>query len=153
MPIKTAYNYRKLYERFVYGSTFYTKDLEVYAKAYLSLMPKTVKTLIVCSSSGCALAAAIIALSKKDLKMIYVNKPNEKSHRGVDYAGELGDRDFCFVDDEIDTGSTLELCLDFTRETMGEKIKYVIILNNCKCYNSIKAKKFSKIKIIEFSKI
>lgn len=100
---------QKVVKNFRYNYTFYQQDIKQFAKLFLDLLPKNVTHLICSSSSGCAIATAMIVLSEKPLTMIYVRKENEVTH-GYPIDGHVPQDKICFVDDVIASGNTLWIC-------------------------------------------
>lgn len=98
---------------FSYNRTFYSPLLKDWAELMVRLLPQRVSVLVSSSSSGCALASAMIVIAAQQgrrLENIYVRKNNESEHGGP--SCELWWLDTCenrvaaFVDDFINTGDT-----------------------------------------------
>lgn len=93
--------------RIAYGSTLYGNKLKKAADIFLSQLPKDVGGLISQGSSGCAIASAMIARSRRNLSHLYVRKDGESEHSN----GHAGDKNFktkyAIVDDFISTGKTV----------------------------------------------
>ena len=85
-------------------SVSHSRTLARIAKAYLQVLPPEVKTLCVSGSSGVAIAAAMMAKSKRNLMLCYVPKPGERRH-GYFHTPEPP---VAFVDDFIASGETLK---------------------------------------------
>lgn len=102
-----------------YQQTFFDpKYLREAAKRYLARLPKEVEVLVSTGSSGCAIATAMIALSQRRLRHVFIRKSYEmKSHGnrfvGYDYEhmNDLTPANFAVVDDFIHSGRTLKRLL------------------------------------------
>lgn len=100
---------------FSYNRTFYSPLLKDWAELMVRLLPQRVSVLVSSSSSGCALASAMIVIAAQQgrrLENIYVRKNNESKHGGR--SCELWWLDTCknrvaaFVDDFINSGETFK---------------------------------------------
>lgn len=82
-------------------------------------------------SSGISICGAIMVLAgskrpKKDLKCNFVRKDNERSHGDAPInLSETGV--YCFVDDLIDSGTTLETCMKYLSGRVEPKKILVIV--------------------------
>ena len=108
-----------------YGQSFYkTTTLRAYAKAYLKMLPKDVDILISTGSSGCAIASAMLCLSTRPLRHIYIPKSKEIRHSTTDVS--LRSQQFvAIVDDFICTGETIHRIIDILNskfKVSGDKI-------------------------------
>jgi orotate phosphoribosyltransferase-like protein len=90
-----------------------------------------IDTIISRGSSGCTLASAILALSKKDLYHLHIRKPNETSHGVNEYAGEWGHEQAVIVDDFIMSGKTITTILG-TEVVKKRKAKVIGVLIGAK---------------------
>src|SRR3972149_525409 len=99
-----------------YQHTFFNPHtLREAAKRYLARLPKDINVLVSTGSSGCAIATAMVILSDRTLRHVFIRKPYEmKSHGnqfvGYEY-GTMEDCKFAVVDDFIHTGRTLKRLL------------------------------------------
>jgi len=97
---------------------FQSGQLKDAAKRMLRLIGKlnrggaNIDTVISRGSSGCSIAAAILALSKKEMHHLYIRKPGEDSHGKIYQSGRWGSGKAVIVDDFISTGATITAILD-----------------------------------------
>ena len=89
-------------------------------------------------SSGAILATFLfLALEKKHkVLIIHVKKDGEISH-GANVSSFNQSASHIFIDDFIDTGNTLEICLKKVRRSAGNntfKFNYIITGSSCKGY-------------------
>ena len=75
---------------------------------------KNIDTLISRGSSGCSIASAILALSRKRMYHLYIRKPNDDSHGNPHKAGDWGKGNAVIVDDFIRSGRTVTELMDST---------------------------------------
>ncbi len=102
-----------------YGDGLYTVDIAKHAKEYLAVLPRDVKVLVSMGSSGCAIASAMLALSRRKLEHFQYRKDGEHSH-AQDRIGKIayGKRKpppktkIAIVDDFITTGKTIATLID-----------------------------------------
>lgn len=115
-----------------YGYCFYKQDsLVFWAKKYLKLLPNDVGTLVSSGSSGCAIASAMLVLSKRPLLHVYVQKQGEKSHDGAinhTYTSAKA-RISAIVDDFSQNGNTIRHIVKQINENTSLNIKYILITN------------------------
>ena len=110
-----------------YQSTFFKRDsLREAAQTYLRWLPKDVNTLISTGSSGCAIATAMVTISNRTLRHVFIRKQYEMKAHGNRFVGfDYGMQEYAkcaIVDDFIHTGRTItklmkylperELCVD-----------------------------------------
>lgn len=130
----------------IYENTLFCADLKKVAKAFLKKLPEQVTTLVSRGSSGCAIASAMLALSRKSLSHVFVRKEREISHgRRVVNANALSaDSISCFVDDFIDCGKTVEA----SAEVLGfykKNISFILVGKVCLEIGRIRAEKVGKV--------
>ncbi len=96
-----------------YQQTFFNpRDLIKAARAYLSVLPKDTDILVSTGSSGCAIATAMITLSTRRLRHVFIRKPYELKSHGNKFVGwEYGEMDeakhYVMVDDFVHSGRTI----------------------------------------------
>lgn len=95
-----------------YQKTFFNgRTLHVAARNFLNRLPKNVNTLVSAGSSGCAIATAMVALSDRNLRHVFIRKTYELKTHGDKFVGfEYGMQDDCtcaIVDDFIASGRTV----------------------------------------------
>jgi orotate phosphoribosyltransferase len=130
-----------------YNSSFYqTKELRYWARQYLKYLPKEVTFLVSTGRSGCAIASAMIVLSKRPLFNISANKPKEETHGGIAYPIYPKETDIgCIVDDFISTGKTV---YDLYSRFSLYNIQYVLV-----SIDSEEEFYLNKIQLIEVEKL
>lgn len=127
---------KKELPHFFYNFTVYTPPLKLFAKEMLKLLPpplpdREATHLVTSSSSGCAIASAMIVLSRRPIDVLYIRKPNETSHSSGGTAVPFPENtEFIFVDDAIASGKTLRRCINFISGRPG-------ILKGCKITKAI----------------
>lgn len=90
-----------------YSETFYEGiTLSKAATVYLRHLPRNVGGLLTQGTSGCAIASAMLAKSKRKLIHVSVRKDEESSHQ-AGYAGKVENVKYAIVDDFMDTGRTV----------------------------------------------
>ncbi|NMC87011.1 MAG: phosphoribosyltransferase [Candidatus Moranbacteria bacterium] len=110
----------------IYGESLYNNtDLFLYASYIFEKIPAECRFIISSSSSGCALASALLILAaqnNKELYNIYVHKKGESSHNNDDifnsyWIASIANKNenILFVDDLVAEGSTLIRCIDFVK--------------------------------------
>jgi orotate phosphoribosyltransferase-like protein len=110
-----------------YGTVFYDWNLRKYALAFLKLLPKDVTGLLSSGSSGCAIASAMIALSKKHLFHVYVRKSKEYAHS--ECGGEIHyQAKYAIVDDMIACGVMVDRIRQFAKKQGGLNISCIILV-------------------------
>lgn len=112
-----------------YGETlFESKSIRKAAKAYLKVLPTDVTHLISRGASGCAIASAMICLSKRPLRHLFIRK-GEKAHSseviGFRPYTVIGDIT-AIVDDFISTGETVKRLIEWDKDN-GETVKYITV--------------------------
>lgn len=109
-----------------YNDSFYNRhSLRYYAKLYLRHLPKRISGLLTQGSSGCAIASAMMVLSKKK-RMIHthIRKSSEKAHTKESCWEPYAH--YAIVDDFIDRGNTvLKLLEAATRKNI--KVKCIVV--------------------------
>jgi orotate phosphoribosyltransferase-like protein len=107
-----------------YQDTFFkAKSIKKVAKLYLKNLPLEVDGLMSTGSSGCAIASAMLVLSKQPLVHTYFRKEKENAHGGSlirQYATK-----WAIVDDFIVTGRTIQNII--SRVSQREKITCIIV--------------------------
>ena len=97
------------------NTVFNPHTLREAAKRYLDRLPKDINVLVSTGSSGCAIATAMVTLSDRTLRHVFIRKSYEmKAHgnRFVGYEyGTMQDCKFAVVDDFIHTGRTIKRLL------------------------------------------
>jgi orotate phosphoribosyltransferase-like protein len=100
---------------FSYNRTLYSPLLKDWAELMVRLLPQRVSVLVSTSSSGCALASAMIVIAAQQgrrLENIYVRKNNESAHAGRScdllWLDTCENRVAAFVDDFINSGETFK---------------------------------------------
>jgi hypothetical protein len=126
---------RKTYERIDYGTSLYCSwELKTIAKYALKFLSPKSNYLISSSSSGCALATAMLTLSRRDLRHLYLRKPTEKSHDTDLHAGDSSylaiPSSFTFVDDFIASGTTLRRVIDYAQNHNLNIIQVIVSHTN-----------------------
>ena len=98
-----------------YGRSLYCDDIKLWATRCLKSLPAGTEHLVSAGSSGCALASAMLALSENPLTHLCLFMKSGNSHRGYTMTGRSRGvpslyhaSAYVFVDDLIDTGTTLE---------------------------------------------
>jgi orotate phosphoribosyltransferase len=108
-----------------YGESFYDSvSLGYYARRYLRALPKEVHKLLSQGTSGCAIASAMLSISKRKLMHTCVRKEGERAH--LPYNIQAYDGCYAIVDDLVDTGNTIHRLLAFT-DLHGLRVRYVIV--------------------------
>jgi len=110
-----------------YSESFYdAKRLKQWALRYLTKLPSDVHTLVSTGSSGVAIASAMMALSERPLTHWHVRKGGESAHdsHGGSYVKHRPK--YCFVDDFISEGYTLEYVYAEC-ETYEMPLSYVLV--------------------------
>jgi phosphoribosylpyrophosphate synthetase len=137
---------------FEYGSSFYnTKELKYYVEKYIKKLPKDVTCLVSIGSSGCAIASAMLILSKKSLGHISLRKNNMESQHATFYAGKSKPDDVCcIVDDFINTGETIKNIIN-KLSIFENNIKYILVEHSYFSQKELKAITIKKIKLLTIS--
>ena len=110
-----------------YSESFYeSKRLREWARRYLDMLPKDAHTLVSSGSSGAAIASAMLTLSERPLTHTSIRKSGEDAHtsKAGSYLNHLPK--FCFVDDFISKGHTLEYVY-YACEDYGTPISYALV--------------------------
>ena len=91
-----------------------------------------VDTILSRGSSGCSLAAGILALSKAPLYHVFVRKEGERSHGSRTHAGSWGKGDAVIVDDFVLTGATVDAIIfsEACVRPKGEKVRAILVAKN-----------------------
>ena len=110
-----------------YAETFYGgRTLREAAKVYLEHLPNGTQGLLTTGSSGCAIASAMLTMSKDDLQHLCVRKENEWGHQSG-YAGIcLTHWEYVIVDDFVATGASVTRLLQWAR-SRGMQVKTIIV--------------------------
>lgn len=120
---------------FSYNRTVYSPDLADWAQAMAHILPDDVAILTSSSSSGCAVASAIIVAARiqhgRKLENVFVRKNGEQSHCDVSmsdlwWIDSMPNKTAAFVDDFVFAGDTFERV--FKKVGAFIDIKYVLTL-------------------------
>lgn len=112
--------------RVSYNISFYhTKSLRDFAKLYLEYLPTEVNTIVSTGSSGCSIAAAMLCLSNRPLKHVYISKVREYRHADK---SQIKNQPIAIVDDFFCSGKTiLRLLKTLTTEYKINKKIYILV--------------------------
>lgn len=114
-------------EHVSYNETLYkSKSIGTVAKAYLKKLPPEVNTLVSRGYSGCSIAAAMLALSKKPLTHIAIKKAKERTHSDVAGLYFHGRTVGAIVDDFVSSGATVRAILRWDKKHR-DIIKYIVV--------------------------
>jgi len=106
---------------------YFHRQLQRCAKVFLAHLPDDVNALMSTGSSGCALASAMVALSKRPLDHLYVRKEcNCDSHNSGSSGHYSHTLLYAIVDDVVDQGDTMERLAEYTHRT-GLHVKCAIV--------------------------
>lgn len=137
-----------------YETTLYFhRQLQRCARVFLEHLPEDVNALMSTGSSGCALASAMVVLSKKPLDHLYVRKETEIAGHSSTSAGHYGHALlYAIVDDLIDSGQTMEELAEYKRKT-GLHVKCAMVGKVMLSYQwSDKNTKIEGIKVLNMRK-
>lgn len=122
-------------KNFEYGESFFnTKELTMYARRYLAVLPNDVDNLLVRGSSGVTIGVAMMCLSDRPLHLVCVRKRNESRHCGS-YAGKINKGKYVIVDDFISSGETISAILEWVN-LFGVELSKIIVLSNMQFDNT-----------------
>lgn len=98
--------------RICYGQGLYNHDIKKHAKEFLSVLPRDVNHLATIGSSGCAIASAMLTVSRRNLKHIHYRKDGESAHTSSCIAPYISDHapkgtKVAIVDDFFETEKTI----------------------------------------------
>lgn len=119
-----------------YAESFFSSTkLKYFVKCYLEVLPDDVNCLVSMGSSGCSIASAMLLVSKKPLKHIYLKKGNERSHNTFSGPNICYNDVIAIVDDFISTGNTIKKIHNKLDKVFGDKakVKYIIVGNEYCC--------------------
>jgi len=121
-----------------HGYSFYSgKKLVHWANEYYKKLPKDVTHLVCSSSSGMAIASAVIyvaAENDRELRVLYVKRKKwtfnsfgagDKLH--VSKGGLTFTDVTCFIDDLIDQGGTRDACKNAILDEFQQEINYSLV--------------------------
>lgn len=152
---------------FEYGNTLYGPSLAYWAKRCLKALPRDHHWLISSSSSGCALASAMVALAParaRNYDAVYRFRPDEINHgyiypvnqrrghngkfiQGVDNPLDIADP--VFVDDLIDCGRTFNRVQRLLRKLNANSIELAIVCHERANIHSSFFAKHPNLKVVQ----
>lgn len=143
----------------VYGIGLYTSDIKKHAKEYLAVLPKEVTLLVSMGSSGCAIASAMLTLSRRKLEHLQYRKPQEDAHSKHCICPSVWkdnrpkpNTNVALVDDFITIGKTMACLVD---KATGDKlnIKAIIISKIWWSYEGNYESKISRYNVINLEQV
>lgn len=106
-----------------YQKTFFeSEDLQAFASVFLRALPADVDKIVSTGSSGCSIASAMLAISKRKLQHFYIRKEKERQEsHGNSVVGNLDCLygKVAIVDDFIASGETIRRVISKLESLQG----------------------------------